>query len=375
MIEYDFGSEKEAGSVAQSPVAQEESRPDPAAQLAGIIYSLLRHRLLMVNCAIIGTVCGFVNGALQPNVYEASGKLLVRAGVREAQSAETGALGGVGGSMSSAEAMSNELHILRNPKLMRMVAENVGSKAVLKRRDPRQGDGENTPAPTKLLHQFQAWWFGIKESDEELEEVSADPEFMVMVAAGTITSKLSARASRGSNVIDIIYRGQTPEISRLVVDAFLEEATEHHRDVFTTDPQLAFLKTQAEEAKSESEKANAELATFKVETGIFDLQSMTNSLVSRIEGTKATIATERFEYQSLKTRLAYLDEQIEAEDPEKLDNLELAPNPEFNRLRAEISNLKMRLLELTRRQGEKAEDLANRRQAIQGMLDAAELEF
>lgn len=372
MIEYDFGSSSDGGEEPKAPAKQ-----DASAQWSLIIYSLLRSRRLAVNCGILGAIMGFVQGALQPNVYQSSGKLLVRAGMREASTAEVDPLGGGirTTSSSSGEAVNTELHLLANPKILREVARRVGGRAVLKMRDPTKDDGPNSPAPTRLLHEFQAWWFGLKESDEELEEVSAEPEFLIAAAANTIGGRLRSVASFGSTVIDIAYRGQTPEISQQVVDAFLEAATIHHREVFTSDPQLEFLKKQVIEAQEASDAANSAWDKFKIENQIYDLAAQKASIINDISALEKKIADDHLQKLGLLSNLKYLDSAIESEDLEKVDRSMLQPNPEFSRLRQELSAMRSRKMDLVPRSNETLEESNARKKWVDDEIHRLESEM
>lgn len=366
VIDYDFGSEEEKPSEPQARPQQ-----DAAAQLSLITYSLLRSRTLAINCGILGALMGFVQGALQQNVYQASGKLLVRAGMREASTAEVDPLGGgiLTSTSSASEAVNTELHLLASPELFRMVAREVGGAKILKMRDPRNDDNDRTPAPTRLLHEFQAWWFGLERSDEELDELQGNPEngeslgneaeelpeppALIAAAGRAMRGRIRSVPSRGSSVIDVVYQGQTPEIAQEVVSAFLRLAADYHRKVFTSEAQLDFLRDQGIKKVKASNDANAAFTAFKLENEIYDLEAQKSNNLSSIIALERKMADDRLMKISLRNQLKFFELTMEREDPDKLEQAALTPNPEYSQIRADLRSARREsLLEGVRRPSE-----------------------
>lgn len=185
-----------------------------------LIYSLIRYRWVVVLMALAGALAGFLQGAIQPNTYRATGQLLFRPGFREASTAES-TLTGIDSRSGSARtslgaALGTELNILGSRQLRERVVQRVGASRILNVPDPRVADYEEQGWSATALHEFQYWWWNVRASSGSEAAGEGDP---IDSSAGQPTEEETPFADegsqgRGDTVLDrpTEFAGTKPEL-------------------------------------------------------------------------------------------------------------------------------------------------------------------
>ena len=333
-----------------------------------VVYVILLSRKSIVTACLLGILGGFYYGAIKPNVYEAFGKLHVRSGRREAATPET-AVGQEGASVRSwFQAVATELHLLRNPLLAERVVQIVGAERILSVPDPRAADTESTLFPVKWLHEFQAWWFGVGD----VESGDPGPAIVEIVdftraAQGVVTGSVKFFTGSQSPVIDVIYVGPDPQVAKEIVDAYLEVAEIHHRDVFSADPNKSFLQTQADAAMAACEGAEEALRDFRHEHDIFDFVAQMATLLAEQANLLSMIASDEELAFRLQTRLDFYRSRMDQADEDTRQARAL--NPLYNSLHGEFVNLRNRRFDMVKRSLEVDSDFQIRLETIDQWIE------
>lgn len=237
-----------------------------------------RYRLVTLLATGVGVTAGFINSLTTPNQYRSVGKLFVRPGIRDVITPEA-AFSGTGGApsrVSSREAIQNELQVLSAPQLFDKIAQRVGADVLLAPYDPAGSQAGPVAWHTRLIHDFQTWWFSNKASLTE-KDTAVDQD---KLASDILAASVQVAPEVGASVISFSYVAHSPETARLVVNAALESALEVHREVFDTMSALGAIEQEMRVAEEIARAAEKVLREFRVKNGIYNYESQRDALIS-----------------------------------------------------------------------------------------------
>lgn len=373
LIEHDLD---EAVSAARS--APDTSAPkveeDAGAGLLNkttLIYAVLANRWVLVFCAVVGIAIGFVFGATKPNLYMASGKLMVRSGVVESSTVVEVVTGGLQTRRSTnREAVMLEMALLSNPSIADAVVERVGTERILSIPDPRAKDDANTSALVKAMHELQAFFYGVgRENSRPMPPRVAEEAARRIVGTGI---RLDPSWDWGG--ITVSFLGADPETARAVVEAFLEVAAEHHSKIFSADEKLGAVSKKFEEAQAASKTAREALETFQRENEIYDLDAQVAALVTRVGALREQIVEKRAELSGALESKKYLTKLVE-EAAGGDGRQGRMPNPAKAALWQQKFTLKVTIKSMRRAPGETIDDLKKNQAPLEELLKELETRY
>ena len=348
--------------------------PGEAVDLAEALFvPLWRSKYLIILAALVGMGVGAFQAAIQSNTYDATGKLLVRAGAREEGTAEARVSPTSGGGFLSArEAVSNELHLLTNPKVFEGVARRVGPERVLAPYDPAAQGPAESPA-LRAMHDFQAWWFRVRGSSG----TSTGAPRGLEAATQTLMRSIRLHAEYGSNVITVTCTTHSPQLSVDLVNAFIAEALVHHQEVFSSDSSIAFLDEQVMDARVARSRAEAELSDYRVMCGFFDAEAQRGHLLEDLHTLQMLLNEDLARLATLASLEETLQGEVSREAARREVSVERAPrpNPTYDRLQQRIFELRFELLDVERAQDLTPARIATERERILQQLAKAEEEL
>jgi uncharacterized protein involved in exopolysaccharide biosynthesis len=291
------------------PQPNTESDESPSIDaLETLVVPLWRSRAWVVGSLALGAAIGIFAGAIQPNVYESSGKLLVRYGAREQGTAEDRVNAGQPTSpVGARELVANEQHLISDPQVYSHVVRKVGAPTLLLPYDPVANEPADTPLATRWLHEFQRWWFSAAPSGEDVQHVPDDCDRCQQVARESLMKKMRVQVEPGSTVISVSYAATSPALATEVVAAFLDAAQEQHVKVFAAAPSLGFLDEQLQSAVKDATSADEALSQHRIECNVFDIPLQRQRLIGEIhdlESKTTEDAARLAELRSLESSLA-----------------------------------------------------------------------
>lgn len=341
-----------------------------------LVIPLWRSRLWIVAAVLFGIALGAFQAATQPNTYDSTGKLLVRAGAREEGTAETR----VGSTLRSdiltgREAVMNELHLLSNPRVYEAVVRRVGPDRILAPYDPT-AQGGSYGAATRALHKFQIAWFRLL-AGRSGDSSAIGEEARVAAATLALQRALHLRAEPGSSVLTITCTTTSPRLSAQLVDAFIAEALVHHQVVFASDSSLAFLDEQVSAAEALRSKAEERLAEYRVQCGIFDADIQRSQLLADKQTLEGQLNEEYARIAGLEAMQAVVEGELVKEGERWLVPVEraLMPNPAYSRLQQRIFDLRLDLVDLEGSRDRTAQQVESERSKLQQQILTAEIEL
>lgn len=312
--------------------------------LESLIVPLWRSRMWVFGALAIGAAAGLFFGAIKPNEYESTGKLLVRYGAREQGTAEDRVNASpTAAPMGGRELVVNEQHLLTDPQVFTKVVRKVGAPTLLLPYDPVAEEPADTPLATRWLHEFQRWWFGATAGGGT-EHAPDDCDACMLVARERLMQSLTVGVEPGSSVITVTYSGSSPARATEVVAAYLEAAQEQHLKVFAAGTSLEFLDDQLQNAISDCTAADEALSAHRIECNVFDIPLQRQRLITEIHDLEDRTTEDGARIAELKT----LEDSLIASMPAgSLDKDE--PNKRAPVTDAELAFLTQRLHDLKAR--------------------------
>lgn len=356
--------------------------PEPERPAVDLVETLLvplwRSRGWIALMAVLGLAAGIFHAAIQPNSYDSIGKLLARPGAREEGSAEARVVGsGRVEILSGREAVSNELHLLSNPKVYEKVVRRVGAERILAPYDPRSAGG-GYGAATSALHAFQAAWFRLLAGGRSAGGHAPDGcEGCVAAATQVLMRSLFLRSETGSSVISIVCTTSSPRLSADLVDAFIAEAVAHHQEVFASDSSLAFLEEQVAAAMAARARADEQLSDFRVQCGFYDAEAQRGHLLTDLHTLRAQLDEDLARLATLTALESLLQEEIAKEDERQRVPVErtVLMNPARTRIEQRIFDLRIELLGLQGKRDRTTAQLEAERASLEQQLAKAQEEL
>lgn len=368
--------------LTPSGLTDETGRPSTGSPVDGdsplsfVLRALWQSRYLAVLTVVIGTALGLFFGIVKPNEYESIGKLIVKPGLREAMTPETALSGGdTGAAFRNLDALKNELHILQTRKLYEKVVEALGLDTILEPYDPTATDGPDTSWIVSLMHELQAAWFS---SRGDASGPAPTTDELGWLAATLLAENVLIDPVPGSTVLTVSYIDHSPDRAALIVDAVLQAALEVHSEVFATADSFDVLEAELKKAEEEARVAEAELAEFRQENGIYDIVAQRTAMITAIGDLERQIENDAIELTGKAAEQKHLehllDQALEAQSPAQM--AQALQSPEHAALMAHMRQLQLIELELPlTSKGLPVEVKEQRRTRLREMIDDVEQEL
>jgi polysaccharide biosynthesis protein PslE len=228
-------------------------------------------RMIMIVFLLI-LVIGTVIILNIPRTYEAKTSLLVKFGREFMYRPELGEKAGSMIVMGRAEAMNNEIKILKNQDLIKKVVGTVGI-------------GNLYPNLT-----------GAKMP----QGVTAED-----IAVGYFEKNLNAVIVAGSSVIEVSFKHENPAVAAQSMNTLIEFFKDKHVEVYS-DPKSPFLEEQTREYRAKLRETEGSLQAFKQKHQVFSLDEQRTALLKQRIELDTALKTTETQVRELQERIAYV---------------------------------------------------------------------
>lgn len=110
-------------------------------------------------------------------------------------------------------------------------------------------------------------------------------------AAGLFLSRVTARAIKGTNLIDVTFEHENRQLAAKALNLLLEYFKERHLEIFS-DPKSSFIEQQAKTYGDRLREAQNALAQYKQTHGLFAIDDQRSVTIRQLEQLDETINTE-----------------------------------------------------------------------------------
>jgi len=228
-----------------------------------------KYKRMILAVFLAVAVVGIVISSFIPTTYEAKASILVKLGREFMYRSET-LSGGSERGMSQEEAMNNEIKILTNHDLIKNVVTTVGI-------------GNLYP--------------------ELVKETSPNDIKMADVAVAIFEKNLSAMPFPRSNVIEVSFKHENPEIAAKATNTVIEHFKDKHIEVYS-DPKSSFLEEQTGGYSERLKQAENKLQLFKQKSQVYSLDEQRTSLWQQRVSFDTTLRATQTQIREVEQRIA-----------------------------------------------------------------------
>ena len=287
------------------------SRNAPETPLADVFRSLYRHKRKAITLFVVVLTGTVLITFLMPKQYHSVGKLFMRLGRENATLDPTATLGQnpiVAMPQSRDNEINSVVEILQSRALLEKVVDAVGPTVVL-------NSGKKNEEGT--TQEAGSWFAQIVAGGKELlYSLSSSAGLDDRQRAILLLAKnLNIEAAKKSSVINISYKGPTPEQCQSVVAKLVDSYLDEHLRLNRTRGSHEFFAGQTGRLRDELAQREAELRDLKNKTGLASPDKQRQLLVVRIGrleddllNTEAARAVAQAKVDDLRAKLAALPE-------------------------------------------------------------------
>ena len=142
----------------------------------------------------------------------------------------------------------------------------------------------------------------------ELMELAPRDSTPLQNAVLKFEENLSIKQVQDSNVIEISFQHEKPEIAALAVNTLIEKLKEQHLRIFS-DPKASFLEKQAHDYRAKLEESTSQLEEFKQTHGLSSHTEERRLLLQQRNEMAIILKTVQHEAEGLRTKLIGLKNQ------------------------------------------------------------------
>ena len=280
-----------------------------------LLFILRKHKWKILTILISTVITVAIGCLMAMPVYQASAKLLLKAGRENVYVSPAGDLPAITDNSWQAEKVKAELEILKSVTLVKELVDRVGVNRLYSYPD-RTLKGKLFKRKSKLEH-------------PPLQKVYE-----------IVLESLDASSEPNSNVIKVTYEWPDPVIAVSVVNTLLELYMDHHLRVHANPGTYDLIEEQTKKWERKLRKSEEELETFKRSESITSLSEQRTILLSRISEAESQKNQTESEIQGTVEMIAAL----EAQSSKLGQNVQLQEM--LNQDSSTLAVLKSRLVEL-----------------------------
>ena len=231
------------------------------------------------------------------------------------------------------------------------------------------GVGSGASSPTMNYMEMMKSRTVLEPIMDQLEDITPEQREK-MTAAGFAKSNLDIQNVKGTNLINVIGKGRTPEeaqmISSQVVENFLKMMTEMNQS--SQSFVVKFLNERIDTAKLESDEAAAKLEEYSKAHKVYAPSDQAKAALERTALYDKTIGELMVQQQAASAKLAAVESELGKQNA-NLSAYNVADNDVVVSLREQIATQEVAIVKLEQKYTESHPDLINARKTLQAMKE------
>ena len=204
---------------------------------------------------------------------------------------------------------------------------------------------------------------------DQLEDITPEQREK-MTAEGFAKGHLKLENIKGTNLINVVGRGRTPEeaqmISANVVENFLKMMTEMNQS--SQSFMVKFLNERIDTAKKESDEAAAKLEDYSKAHKVYSPDDQSKAVLERTALYDKAIGEFMVQQQAASAKLSAVDNELGKQNA-NLSAYNVADSEVVVNLREQIANQEVAIVKLEQKYTENHPDLINARKTLQAMKE------
>jgi polysaccharide biosynthesis protein PslE len=230
-----------------------------------------KYKWMILAIFFVISVVGIIVVNRTPTVYEAKATILVKLGHEFMYRPETKE-GSTQRLMSQEEALNNEIKILTNKDLIKNVVAVIGVKNLY---------------------------------PEMVKDGSLPNDRMLESAAMTFEGNLSALPVTKSNIIEVSFKHEEPEMAAQALSTLVEKFKDKHIDVYS-DPKSSFLEEQTGAFSDKLKQVEDKLQSFKQKNQVYSLDEQRSALLAQRISLDTAFKTTQTQIREIEQKIAFV---------------------------------------------------------------------
>ena len=294
-----------------------------------LLSLVFRDTRSIVAAFLLPIVAGVLIVLLLPHVYEAKARLIVLLSSEYTLSPTQTATSNVV-TLDSAQIINTELAVLSSEPLRRETVQSIG----IDRLYPPSGGN--------------SWWSRLREALSPGSGVSDAQRRNLDLAERRFGTALAITPASDSNVINLSFRHQDPQLAADTLNSLLDHYLEYRQSVLIReDP--SFFAQQRDAMKARLEEINGQIKAFQDKHSVSDLKDQIQVLLREQSDLQSKLAQTESDLGSTKARLAGVQETLTQTKPEILLYSETSRLSALETPKSTLLHLKVRRDELLNR--------------------------
>lgn len=270
-----------------------------------MIKIILDKWYVLVAFTILGGLLGFIT---QENKYQSDASLMFKLGREHLYQPEFGNRQPIASTRSDlANAINTETHIMGSADVLRTAIQDVGAKKIL--------------------------------ADSSLPE-NAGAELIEQSAVNLLVEKLSIRAIEGTNVLQLSFNHQHPEIARDTLNSIIDAFLRHRKELYG-DSSLQLMQRKLAENRFALQIAEENLLNYSTEKNIYSYKDQLNSVTEQLIAADRSRQNISVEKSEIEVQLQLTAERIDATAPNISLYTDTATNSLYDDAKARIFGLQV----------------------------------
>jgi len=149
---------------------------------------------------------------------------------------------------------------------------------------------------------------GVEKLFPRLSERAKDKQVLLSRALGRFAKALHLLHVKESNVVDVTFELQNPELAVQAVQLLIKQFKERHLQIFK-NPQTTFLEQQVAKYNKQMHQAETALKEYKQKTGIFSLEHQKQVLLDQYVQLKTKCIDAHGKVAQLQEKVAGLEQE------------------------------------------------------------------
>ena len=205
---------------------------------------------------------------------------------------------------------------------------------------------------------------------EQLDDGSSE-QFSGMSASGFVKEHLDIQNVKGTNLINVIGKGRTPEeaqkISSAVVENFLKMMTEKNQS--SQSYMVKFLNERIDTTKKESDEASTKLDEFSKERKVYSPDDQAKAVLQRTAIYDQAIKDFQVQQQAADAKIAAVNSELSRQNA-NVSRYNVADSSLVAALRQEIVDQEVNIVKLEQKYTDNHPELISARDTLQEMKDS-----
>jgi len=312
----------------------------PTGGLREFLTVLFKHKSRIAAVFSLFVLIGLVLSFLLPPVYEARSTVLIKVGREYISNAEVGNTRALL-SLEQQEVLNSEIQILSNRELIEKVVTLLKVEALYPKL-AKKTTSKISPREASILQ---------------------------------VEKHLTVSGVKKSNVIEVSFQHEDPQVAAKVVNLLVELFREKHLKVFS-DPQSTFLEKQLQIYRTKLGMSEESMQSFKQGNQVFSLDEQRSLLLKQRTELDSTLKNTDHRIDELREKLRSLSNQ---KFTSSVKNKSVYTNTEKDRIlvdaKAKLLSLQLTeqdLLKRYREDSRRVEDVRNEIQTVKNFLKEQE---